>query len=191
MTEADIILGCQRGDRSAQKALYDRYAPKMLGVIRRYVSRLDEAEDLLVEGLFKAIDKIDSFQDQGSFEGWIRRIIVNETLMHLRKNHALKQASDIGDVNPNVFSQAPRVSEQLEAQDILDLLDQLPIGYRTVFGLYVLEGYKHREIAELLDISINTSKSQLILAKQKLRQLLVCIHYPTEEYATIKTGHKK
>ncbi len=163
----------------------------MLGVIRRYVSRLDEAEDVLVESLFKAMDKIDSFQDQGSFEGWVRRIIVNETLMHLRKNHALKQASDIGDINPNLFSQAPRASAQLEAQDILDLLDQLPIGYRTVFSLYVLEGYKHREIAELLDISINTSKSQLILAKQKLRQLLSCINYPTEEYVTVKTGQKK
>ncbi len=163
----------------------------MLGVIRRYVSRLDEAEDLLVEGLFKVLDKIDTFQEQGSFEGWIRRIIINETLMQLRKKHALKQAVEMREVNPNFFSQAPKAIGRLEAQDILDLLDQLPIGYRTVFSLYVLEGYKHREIAELLDISINTSKSQLILAKQKLRQRLEMMNYPTGNYTNVKTGTKK
>lgn len=154
----------------------------MLGVIRRYVSRLDEAEDLLVEGLFKVMDKVDTFSGQGSFEGWIRRIVVNEALMYLRKNHALKQASELSDVNPTVFSQRPRAHEDLAAQDILDLMDQLPTGYRTVFNLYVIEGYKHREIAELMDISINTSKSQLILAKQRLRRLLKAMNYPTAAF---------
>lgn len=163
----------------------------MLGVIRRYVSRLDEAEDLLVEGLFRAMDKIDSFNEQGSFEGWIRRIVVNEALMFLRKKHALKQASEISDVNPLYFSQRPRASDDLAAQDILDLLDQLPAGYRTVFNLYVIEGYKHREIAELMDISINTSKSQLILAKQRMRQLLQAVNYPTAAYENTKTGRTK
>ncbi|MEL6141277.1 MAG: RNA polymerase sigma factor [Bacteroidota bacterium] len=188
MTEAEIIQGCKSGDRRAQKALYDRYAPKMLGIVRRYVSRLDEAEDLLVEGLFKALDKIDSYQEQGSFEGWIRRIVVNEALMYLRKNFALKQAADLSDINPSAFSIRPRAAEDLAAQDILDLLDQLPTGYRTVFNLYVIEGYKHREIAELMGVSINTSKSQLILAKQRLRKLLKAINYPTAAYERLKTG---
>jgi len=178
VTEGEIIQGCRHGDRQAQKALYDRYAPRMLGVIRRYVSRTDDAEDILIEGLFKAMDKISSFSDQGSFEGWIRRIVVNEALMFLRKKHALKQAAELGDVNPAAFSQRPRAADDLAAQDILDLLDQLPTGYRTVFNLYVIEGYKHREIAEIMGISINTSKSQLILAKQRLRQLLKAINYP-------------
>ncbi|MEM9835129.1 MAG: RNA polymerase sigma factor [Bacteroidota bacterium] len=191
MTEAEIIQGCRTGNRKAQKALYDRYSPKMLGVIRRYVSRLDEAEDLLIEGLFKAMDKIDSYNGKGSFEGWIRRIVVNEALMYLRKNHALKQASDLGDINPSYFSQRPKASDELAAQDILDLLDQLPTGYRTVFNLYVIEGYKHREIAELLEVSINTSKSQLILAKQRLRQLLQAVNYPTAAYENAKTGRTK
>lgn len=186
LNEADIIKGCKSNDRKAQKALYDRYSPKMLGVIRRYVSRLDEAEDLLVEGLFRAMDKIDSFNEDGSFEGWIRRIVVNEALMHLRKKHALKQASEISDVNPAYFSQRPKASDDLAAQDILDLLDQLPTGYRTVFNLYVIEGYKHREIADLLEISINTSKSQLILAKQRMRQLLQAVNYPTAAYENVK-----
>lgn len=192
MTESDIIAGCRQGDRKAQKALYDRYAPKMMGVVRRYVSRVDEAEDVLIEGLFKAMDKIDSFKDNGSFEGWIRRIVVNESLMFLRKNHALKQASELENVNPLHFSMNAKVSDQLAAQDILKLLDQLPTGYRTVFNLYVIEGYKHREIAELLGVSINTSKSQLILAKQRLRKLLKAVDYPTSAYVatTSKSGEK-
>ena len=191
MNEAEIVQGCKRKDRKAQKALYDRYSPKMLGVIRRYVSRLDDAEDLLVEGLFRAMDKIDTFNEQGSFEGWIRRIVVNEALMHLRKKHALKKAAELSDVNPLYFSQRPRANDDLAAQDILDLLDQLPVGYRTVFNLYVIEGYKHREIAELMEISINTSKSQLILAKQRMRQLLHAVNYPTAAYENTKTGRTK
>jgi RNA polymerase sigma-70 factor (ECF subfamily) len=171
----------------AQKALYDRYSPRMLGVVRRYVSRSDEAEDVLIEGFFKAMDKIDSFKDAGSFEGWIRRIMVNESLMHLRKNHALKRASDLDQISPLLFSRPEQVNDKLAANDILALLEQLPTGYRTVFNLYVIEGYKHREIAELLGVSINTSKSQLILAKQRLRQLLQAINYPTSAYVNAKT----
>lgn len=150
----------------------------MLGVIRRYIFRLDEAEDVLVEGFFKVFDKLDSFNGQGSFEGWIRRIMVNESLMKLRKKHALQKATDLTAINPNNFSQEAKVGGQLAVQDILQLLEQLPLGYRTVFNLYVIEGYKHREIAELLGISINTSKSQLILAKQRLREALERLNHP-------------
>lgn len=160
----------------------------MLGVVRRYVSRADEAEDVLIEGLYKVMNKIDSFQDNGSFEGWIRRIIINESLMFLRKNHALKQATTLENVNPLHFSRTPKAGDDLAAQDILKLLEQLPTGYRTVFNLYVIEGYKHREIAEMLGVSINTSKSQLILAKQRMRQMLSAINYPTAEYTSVKTS---
>ncbi|MEL6392598.1 MAG: RNA polymerase sigma factor [Bacteroidota bacterium] len=178
MNEADLIQACRKGNRFAQKELYERFAPKMLGVIRRYISRMDEAEDILIEGFFKVFDKLNSFQDQGSFEGWVRRIMVNEALMKLRKKHALKLASDLEDINPNQFSQAAQIDDQLARQDILVLLDQLPTGYRTVFNLYVIEGYKHREIADMLGISINTSKSQLIVAKKRLREALEKINYP-------------
>lgn len=150
----------------------------MLGAIQRYIGRIDEAEDVLVEGFFKVFDKLDSFQEQGSFEGWVRRIMINEALMKLRKKHALKQATELDNINPNHFSQQAVVDHQLATQDIMKLLDQLPTGYRTVFNLYVIEGYKHREIAELLDISINTSKSQLIVAKKRLREALESINYP-------------
>ena len=180
MNEADLINACRAGHRQAQRKLYELYAPKMLGVIRRYIFRLDEAEDVLVEGFFKVFDKLDTYQGQGSFEGWIRRIMVNEALMKLRKKHPLQQASDLADVNPNLFSQEAKAGGSLAVQDILRLLEQLPVGYRTVFNLYVIEGYKHREIAELLGISINTSKSQLILAKQRLREALQRLNYPIE-----------
>lgn len=176
LTEEMLIEACRRGERRAQQALYDRYSPAMFGVARRYLRRQEDAEDILVEAFYKVFANLDSYSGEGSFEGWIRRIVVNESLMHLRRNHALKQASDI-DERVDVPLRS-RALDNMEARDILDLLDQLPTGYRTIFNLYVLEGYKHREIAEMLDISINTSKSQLILAKKRIRQLLVQIGYP-------------
>lgn len=178
MTEQEMIHGCKSGNRRAQRAVYDRYSPVMLAVARRYTARDTDAEDVLLKGFFKVFDKIDSFADNGSFEGWIRRIVVNEALMLLRKNHALKQASALGDVNPTYFSAPAEVTHQLAEADIMAELDRMPVGYRTVFNLYVIEGYKHREIADMLDISINTSKSQLILAKKRMREQLLKIGYP-------------
>lgn len=142
----------------------------MLGVCRRYVKDPMEAEDVLVEGFFKVMTKIDSYSGEGSFEGWIRRVIINESLMHLRKNSQLRYAEEI---NPDLdYREEPTVLDEIAAEEILALLDELPPGYRTVFNLYVVEGYKHREIAEELGISINTSKSQLILAKQRMEELV-------------------
>ena len=148
----------------------------MLGVCRRYLKRLEDAEDALVEAFCKVFTNIDQYNGKGSFEGWIRRIVVNECLMALRKKYALKNAYEIQEHFDLRDDQ--NVVAELAAQDILQLLDELPNGYRTVFNLYVIEGYKHREIAELLDISINTSKSQLILAKKKMQQLLLDHNYP-------------
>lgn len=125
----------------------------------------------MVGGLFKVMNKIDSYGGKGSFEGWIRRIMVNECLMQLRKRDILKFSAEI---HPNLdHAEALTIEDHLIAEDLIKLLDQLPTGYRTVFNLYVLEGYKHREIAEELNISINTSKSQLILARKRLEQLVL------------------
>jgi RNA polymerase sigma-70 factor (ECF subfamily) len=170
MTEKDLIAACTRRDRKAQKLLYERYAPTMLGVCRRYVKDPMEAEDVLVEGFFKVLTKIDLYSGEGSFEGWIRRIMINEALMHLRKNNPFQYAEEI---NPNLdYQEDPTIVDELAAEEILALLDEMPPGYRTVFNLFVVEGYKHREIADELGISINTSKSQLILAKQRMEELL-------------------
>lgn len=169
MTEEEIIEGCRRQDRKAQQTLYERYAPKMFGVSRRYVKNSEDAEDVLVEGLFKVMTKIDQYHGQGSFEGWIRRIIVNESLMFLRKQHNFKMTVEVSNIE---IKSQHTVEDRLAAEDILKLLEKLPTGYRTVFNLYVLEGYKHREIGEMLGISINTSKSQLILAKKRMQRLI-------------------
>ncbi|MEM0993542.1 MAG: RNA polymerase sigma factor [Bacteroidota bacterium] len=178
MTEQQIIEACERGDPKAQKWIYNRFAPKMFGVCRRYVKSSADAEDVLIEGFYKVLTKIHQYGGNGSFEGWIRRIIVNEALMFLRKNNPLKNATDLEHID--IVEHQVSVLEALKVQDILKFLHQLPTGYRTVFNLYVIEGYKHREIAEQLGISINTSKSQLILAKKRLRQLLIEQNYVTE-----------
>ena len=142
----------------------------MLGVCRRYVKNIEEAEDVMLEGFYKVLTRIDSYSGVGSFEGWIRRIMINESLMNLRKNQSLRYTEEI---DPGMdLAEQPVVIESLQAEEILALLDELPEGYRTVFNLYVVEGYKHREIAEELGISINTSKSQLILAKKRMEELL-------------------
>lgn len=150
--------------------LYERHAPVMLGVCRRYIHDPSEAEEVMVEGFFKVLTKLEMFNFDGSFEGWVRRIMINECLMHLRKSNPFKHVEEI---NPNIdLGEEPTVVDRLESEEILALLDELPPGYRTVFNLYVVEGYKHREIADELGISINTSKSQLILAKNRMEDLV-------------------
>lgn len=175
MTEFEIIQRCQQQDRNAQRLLYDRLAPKMLGVLRRYLNRREDAEDILLEAFFKVLTNIHTFQFNGSFEGWVRRIVVNEALMFLRKNRLLTVEAD--ERFHNLPEDTPlSIDAHLAAQDILKLLNELPIGYRTIFNLFVIEGFKHIEIADMLGISINTSKSQLILAKEKLRKLVEQLH---------------
>lgn len=175
MTEKELIARCKKQNPKAQQFLYEKYAPKMFGVCKRYVKNREDAEDVVIEGMYKVFANIHKFKGTGSFEGWIRRIVVNEALMFLRKNHNFKLTVEISniDVKTNVTA-----IDDLQEQDILNLLNKLPTGYRTVFNLYVIEGYKHREIAEILGISINTSKSQLILAKNRLRALLQQNRYP-------------
>lgn len=175
VTEQELIAACKRRERKAQKLLFDRYSPKMYGVCKRYIKDHQEAEDVLVDGMFTVLTKIDKFRGEGSFEGWIRRIIVNQSLMFLRKRNELKFAQEIDNLK---IPMQVSVEDEMAAQDIIKLLDGLPTGYRTVFNLYVIEGFKHREIAEQLGISINTSKSQLILAKKRMRELMQRNQYP-------------
>ena len=169
MTEQELIQACKKNSRKAQQKLFDLYSPKMNGVLKRYLRSREDAEDVLVEAFFKVFTNLDRFRGDGSFEGWIRRIVVNEALMFLRKQHNFNMTVEITD-----FDQPVRlnVMDDLAVKDIMKLMGQLPTGYRTVFNLYVIEGYKHREIADLLGISINTSKSQLILAKKRLKALI-------------------
>lgn len=169
MTETELILACRKQNRRAQQRLYDAYSPVLFGVCKRYISRKEDAEDILVEAFFKIFSNLDQYKGEGSFEGWMRRIVANEALMFLRRRNLFQFDIEMTDLE--IAAPSP-IHSDLAAQDIMNLLDQLPTGYRTVFNLYALEGFKHREIADMLGISINTSKSQLALAKKKLQGLL-------------------
>jgi RNA polymerase sigma factor (sigma-70 family) len=177
LTEKEAIEKVKKQDPTAQRWLYDRYAPLFLAVCRRYVSNLQDAEDIMIEGFYKIFTRLDQYNGKGSFEGWMRRVMVNEALMYLRKKHALTMSVEF-DNRLHGSAAQENIVDAMAADDILKLLDQLPTGYRTVFNLYVLEGFKHREIADILDISINTSKSQLIQAKKRLREALIAQNYP-------------
>ena len=170
MTEADLIKGCKASERNAQKALYDLYAPVLLAICKRYVRQFEDAEDVLLESFYKIFSNIGQYQGKGSFEGWMKRITVNEALMFLRRRHNFNISLESNHLD--ISSTEHNIEEQLFESDILKVLDTLPTGYRTVFNLYVIDGLKHREIADELGISINTSKSQLIQAKRRLARLL-------------------
>lgn len=164
-----LIDRCIANERKAQNELFSRFGPKMLSICRRYLKSTAEAEDALLIGFGKIFMKLHTFKNQGNIEGWIKRIIINECLMILRKNKTIPNVYSIDEMTKDVV--VPFV-DHLYYDDVLAILDTLPPGYRTVFNLYVIEGYKHREIADIMDISINTSKSQLILARKKIQSMI-------------------
>lgn len=169
-SDSDLIEGCLRGDRRMQQKLYHRFAPKMYAVCLRYASNAEEAEDILQEGFIKIFNKISSFRGEGSFEGWIRRIFVNTAIEQFRKKTYLKPITEVEE--NTVEGKYLSVLDNLAEKDIIQLVQQLSPGYRTVFNMYVVEGYTHKQIAELLGISEGTSKSQLSRAKLILQDLV-------------------
>ncbi len=159
-----------QGNRRAQFELYQNFAPKMLSVCRQYLKSVALAEEVMSNGFLKVFTRLDSFKHEGSFEGWIRRIMVNECISQLRKEKRLHfQDSEILE---NSTAHVSYMETELEVEAIQKLIDSLPDGYRTVFVLYAVEGYKHGEIAEMLQISENTSKSQLHKARKELQEKL-------------------
>lgn len=160
-----LIKKAIHNNREAQEQLFEQFSPKMLGVCRQYVKDLHHAEDLLLSGFLKVFTNLHSFKHEGSFEGWIRRIMVNTCISYLRK----KNLVDLSDED-YIFNQEATVSlENTSVEDIQKLIDQLPDGYKIVFNLFAIEGYKHSEIAAQLGISISTSKSQLFKARKLLQ----------------------
>ena len=170
-TEEDLITRCRKKDQQAQKEMYDKYASRMLGICTRYIKDTDQAEDVMIIGFTKIFEKIGQFKGNGSFEGWIRRIMVNESLTFIRKNKSMYLEVDIekADTEPDYN----KLNNHLEAEDLLKLVNELPVGYRTVFNMYAIEGFSHKEIADALGISENTSKSQLSRARALLKKQLV------------------
>lgn len=166
--EAQLIKALRKEDPKAQRQLYDKYASKMLGVCMRYVGDQMTAEDILVEGFMRVFTKIGQFKEEGSFEGWMRRIMVNEALAYLRQKKRLLEDADLGEAER--MPDTSQADELLEAEDMKQMIDQLPVGYRTVFNLYAIEGYSHAEVATMLGITESTSKSQLHRARGLLQQ---------------------
>ncbi|HYG17228.1 MAG TPA: sigma-70 family RNA polymerase sigma factor [Bacteroidia bacterium] len=168
--EEEIVSGCLKGDPKYQQVLYNQYAKKMYGVCLRYAQDKEAARDILQEGFIKVFQNLQAFKGQGSFEGWVRRIMVNHALEGLRKLSNRVQHVDVEDVHEALHETVNY--SRYDMNYLLDKIQQLAPGYRAVFNLYIIEGYQHNEIAEMLGISENTSKSQLSRARKLLQESL-------------------
>ncbi len=163
------IEAAKRGDRKAQKAIYDQLADKMFAVCLRYMGDRQGAEDVLQDGFVTLFTKLDSYLGEGSFEGWARKIFVNTALMALRKRDVLKQSEDV-DAAIGIAAPTPSATSDIGQKEILKMVASLPPGLRTVFNMYVIEGYSHREIGEALGIAEVSSRSQLQRARVMLQK---------------------
>lgn len=171
MTEKELVKGCIRENRQCQQELFLRYSGKMLAVCLRYTRHRMEAEDILQDAFVKVFDNISKFEFKGSFEGWIRRIVINTALKNYSKK-SFKQ-EQIGLENQPELPLEPEIYSNLEEEELLRLINKLPDGYRLVFNLYAVEGYSHKEIADLLGIQESTSRSQLVKARKMLQGMIV------------------
>jgi RNA polymerase sigma-70 factor (ECF subfamily) len=173
MQQDQLIKKVLKGNSRAQKAFYDQYAPKMYGVALRYARDRDEANDILQEGFVKVFGNLASFRNEGSLEGWVRRTIVNTAINYYKKNAKHHHPADMDVVMIFEESDVVSIVDQMSADELMEKINDLPDGYRTVFNLNVIEGYTHKEIGDMLDISENTSKSQLARAKSYLKKRIV------------------
>jgi RNA polymerase sigma-70 factor (ECF subfamily) len=182
--DAKIIKGCKRYKKKYQLLLYDKYAPTLMGICIRYSSSREEAEDMLQEGLLNIYANIKTYKGTGSFEGWLKRIVINTAITKLKKkkkNKLFTQINEEIDANPEPEQKEEVTSKDirstiydaaLEKKEILAVINDLPEGLRIVFNLYTFEGYKHKEIAQTLNITENTSKSKLLRARKKIQKNL-------------------
>jgi RNA polymerase sigma factor (sigma-70 family) len=171
MDDKTLVTECAKGNSRAQRALFDKFDPKMLAVVMRYLRNMDEAEDTLQDGFVKIFQKIGEFKMEGSLEGWIRRIMVNTALDMLRKNKKLLGDTQLDDVSYKIAFE-DHGFEDMNLQHLLRMIDALPDGYRVVFNMFAIEGYSHKEIADTLGVTENTSKSQYSRARAFLRNQL-------------------
>lgn len=171
MTDSELIKGCIRNEPASQRALFNRYASPLLGVCIRYARTREDAEDILQDAFIKIFRKMDQYKSEGSFEGWMRRIAVNTalkkyTVTRYSKEFSVEQVNDPADADLNDVPAYQHLSEK----DLMALINNLPDGYRLIFNLFVIEGYRHEEIAEMLNIQPGTSRSQLVKARNLLQR---------------------
>jgi RNA polymerase sigma-70 factor (ECF subfamily) len=175
-----LIQDCIAGNRLSQNQLYQLFAPKMFAVCLRYSKKREEAEEILQEGFIQVFKSLKNFRHEGSFEGWMRKIMVNCTLARYRNKIHLSPVVEL-DYGVHDVTSTPDIVSEICAKELLALVQTLPAAYRLVFNLHVFEGYKHREIAEALGISEGTSKSNLFDARAYLQKALTAkkklIHY--------------
>jgi RNA polymerase sigma-70 factor (ECF subfamily) len=168
MNENTLVIRCINGDHRAQRALFKKFAPKMLGVCLRYVKEKTQAEDVLQDGFVKVFFKIKDYKG-GSLEGWIRKIMVNTSLDQLRKDHKFKKNEDAEEGRHKIVEKS-FIVEKLVAEDILEVIASMPVGYRTVFNMFAIEGYSHKDIAKELGVTETTSKTQYYRAREYLKK---------------------
>jgi RNA polymerase sigma-70 factor (ECF subfamily) len=175
LSEAQLVKNCLAGKADSQELLYRRFASRMFGVCLRYAKNKMEAEDIMQEGFIKVYQNLKHFRNEGSLEGWVRRIMVNTSINYYKSNLKYLQTLDIDDCT-NHESVSVAATDNISLKTLLNLIQKLPEGYRMVFNMYVIEGYSHREIAETLGVSENTSKSQLSRARKVLQEKLKTIN---------------
>ena len=176
MTDEEIIKGCIQEDESCQRELFRRYAGKMLGVCQRYARNTGDAEDIVQDAFIKVFEKINQFKSEGSFEGWIRRIVVNTALKKYSVIRYDKEVSGYEITDRNESAMEASAYSHLHEKELLGLINNLPDGYRLIFNLFVIEGYQHEEIAQMLKIQPGTSRSQLVKARNMLKQQIMQKH---------------
>ena len=173
MTEDEFLRGCLKGATSCQKEIVNRFAGRMLGVCNRYARNSADGEDILQDAFIKVFDKLHQFKFEGSFEGWIRKIVVNTALKKYSLRRYEKEVVGYEIKDRDESSMEPSAYAHLNQKEIMDLINNLPDGYRLIFNLYVIEGYQHDEIAEMLGIQSGTSRSQLVKARTMLQKQIL------------------
>ena len=168
-SEKELLEACVKQDRRAQKALYELYSPRMLTICVRYTGDRERAKDIMHDAFITVFEKIGSYSANGSFEGWMRKIFVNTALMSLRKSDVLKYSEELSGVEREVTIDSS-VLGNLSSKDLLKLISTMPVGFRTVFNMYAIEGYSHQEIAKEMKISEGSSRSQLSRARTWLQE---------------------
>jgi RNA polymerase sigma factor (sigma-70 family) len=173
LTDEQLIKACIKEDTASQKELFLRFSGRMLGVCNRYARNAADAEDILQEAFIKVFDKMHQFKFQGSFEGWIRKIVVNTALKKYSLSRYQKEVSGYEIKEKDEHALEPSAYSHLTQKELMDLINNLPDGYRIIFNLYVIEGYQHDEIAEILGIQPGTSRSQLVKARNMLQKQIL------------------
>ncbi|SIT17635.1 RNA polymerase sigma-70 factor, ECF subfamily [Filimonas lacunae] len=173
MTEEALILGCLQNDPVSQRELYNRYSPRMLSVCYRFSQSRQDAEDMLQEGFIKVFTQMGGFENRGSFEGWIRRIIVHTCINQLKKDKKFSDNVELIHAEQYMQVREESISAIMQVKQVVECIRLLPIGYKTVLNLYAIEGYSHKEIADMLEIGESTSRSQYTRARVMLEDLLI------------------